>query len=172
MFRGGPAPQSSTGARARRLCPGLIFVTPRFDAYRAASTHIREIFSRYTDIIQPLSLDEAYLDVTVNKPGIASATQVAEEIRHLIRTETGLTASAGVSYNKFLAKLASDYRKPDGIFVVTPAMGPGFVEDLPVGRFHGVGPATAAKKNPPNSVLPSTWGMSACRLSAVTSRHH
>ena len=106
------------GARARRLCPGLIFVTPRFDAYRAASTHIRDIFSRYTDIVQPLSLDEAYLDVTVNKPGIASATQVAEEIRHLIRAETGLTASAGVSYNKLIAKLASDQNKPDGVCVV------------------------------------------------------
>lgn len=133
------------GARARRLCPGLIFVKPRFDAYRAASTHIREIFSRYTDIIQPLSLDEAYLDVTVNKPGIASATQVAEEIRHLIRTETGLTASAGVSYNKLIAKLASDQNKPDGVCVVRPSEGTAFIAAMPVRRIHGIGPVTARR---------------------------
>ncbi len=133
------------GARARRLCPGLIFVTPRFDAYRAASALIREIFSRYTDIIQPLSLDEAYLDVTVNKPGIASATQVAEEIRHLIRTETGLTASAGVSYNKLIAKLASDQNKPDGVCVVRPSEGAAFIATMPVRRIHGIGPVTARR---------------------------
>ena len=133
------------GARARRLCPGLIFVPPRFDAYRAASTHIREIFSRYTDIVQPLSLDEAYLDVTVNKPGIASATQVAEEIRHLIRTETGLTASAGVSYNKLIAKLASDQNKPDGVCVVRPSEGAAFIATMPVRRIHGIGPVTARR---------------------------
>ena len=133
------------GARARRLCPGLIFVKPRFDAYRAASSHIREIFSRYTDIVQPLSLDEAYLDVTVNKPGIASATQVAEEIRHLIRTETGLTASAGVSYNKLIAKLASDQNKPDGVCVVRPSEGAAFIAAMPVRRIHGIGPVTARR---------------------------
>lgn len=133
------------GSRARRLCPGLIFVTPRFDAYRAASTHIREIFSRYTDIVQPLSLDEAYLDVTVNKPGIASATQVAEEIRHLIRIETGLTASAGVSYNKLIAKLASDQNKPDGVCVVRPNEGAAFIAAMPVRRIHGIGPVTARR---------------------------
>lgn len=132
---------------ARRKCPELVFVKPRFEVYRAISQQIRAIFADYTPLIEPLSLDEAYLDVTENLKGEPSATRIAEEIRARIRAETGLTASAGVSYNKFLAKLASDQRKPDGLFVVTPAMGPGFVEALPVGRFHGVGPATAAKMN-------------------------
>jgi DNA polymerase-4 len=130
---------------AKRKCPDLVFVSPRFDAYKAISLQIREIFAEYTPIIEPLSLDEAYLDVTENLKGIASATQIAEEIRARIRAETELTASAGVSYNKFLAKLASDHRKPDGLFVITPAMGPAFVETLPVRKFHGVGPATAKK---------------------------
>ena len=130
---------------AKRKCPDLIFVKPRFDAYKAISLQIREVFAEYTPIIEPLSLDEAYLDVTENLKGIISATHIAEEIRARIRAETELTASAGVSYNKFLAKLASDHRKPDGIFVITPAMGPAFVETLPVRKFHGVGPATAKK---------------------------
>jgi DNA polymerase-4 len=130
---------------ARRKCPDLIFVKPRFEAYRAISLQIREIFAEYTPLIEPLSLDEAYLDVTENRKGIASATRIAEEIRAGIRATTGLTASAGVSYNKFLAKLASDHKKPDGLFVITPRMGAEFVEDLPIGKFHGVGPATAAK---------------------------
>src|SRR3954468_7676419 len=130
---------------AKRKCPELIFVKPRFDTYKAISLQIREIFAAYTPIIEPLSLDEAYLDVTENLKGIPSATQIAEDIRARIRAETGLTASAGVSYNKFLAKLASDHRKPDGLFVITPKMGPEFVETLPVRKFHGVGPATAAK---------------------------
>jgi DNA polymerase-4 len=130
---------------AKRKCPDLIFVKPRFDAYKAISLQIREIFAEYTPVIEPLSLDEAYLDVTENLKGIVSATQIAEEIRAKIRAESGLTASAGVSYNKFLAKLASDHRKPDGLFVITPKMGPVFVETLPVRKFHGVGPATARK---------------------------
>ncbi len=130
---------------AKRRCPELIFVKPRFDAYKAISDQIRQIFAEYTPIIEPLSLDEAYLDVTENLKGIISATKIAEEIRARIRAETGLTASAGVSYNKFLAKLASDHRKPDGLFVITPEMGPVFVETLPVRKFHGVGPATAKK---------------------------
>jgi len=130
---------------ARRKCPDLIFVKPRFDFYREVSLQIRAIFAEHTAIVEPLSLDEAYLDVTENLQGIASATEIAERIRAKIRSETRLTASAGVSYNKFLAKLASDHRKPDGLFVITPAMGPSFVEALPVERFHGVGPATAAK---------------------------
>src|SRR5437588_4745249 len=130
---------------AKRKCPDLIFVKPRFDAYKAISLQIREIFAEYTPIIESLSLDEAYLDVTENLKGIASATRIAEEIRARIRAETELTASAGVSYNKFLAKLASDHRKPDGLFVITPQMGPEFVETLPVRKFHGVGPATGAK---------------------------
>lgn len=132
---------------ARRKCPELIFVKPRFDAYRAISHQIRAIFAEYTDLIEPLSLDEAYLDVTANRHGHESATAIAEEIRARIRAETSLTASAGVSYNKFLAKLASDQRKPDGLFVITPRMGAAFVAALPVGKFHGVGPATAAKMN-------------------------
>jgi DNA polymerase IV len=130
---------------ARRKCPDLIFVKPRFDVYKEVSLQIRAIFAVYTAIVEPLSLDEAYLDVTENLQGIASATEIAEQIRAKIRAETQLTASAGVSYNKFLAKLASDYRKPDGLFVITPAMGPSFVESLPVKRFHGIGPATAAR---------------------------
>ena len=130
---------------AKRKCPDLIFVKPRFDAYRTISLQIREIFAAYTPIIEPLSLDEAYLDVTENLKGIVSATWIAEEIRARIRGETGLTASAGVSYNKFLAKLASDHKKPDGLFVITPEMGPAFVDTLPVRKFHGIGPATARK---------------------------
>ena len=130
---------------AKRKCPDLIFVKPRFDGYKAISLQIREIFAEYTPIIEPLSLDEAYLDVTANLKGTLSATQIAAEIRARIRTETDLTASAGVSYNKFLAKLASDHRKPDGLFVITPKMGPAFVETLLVRKFHGVGPATAKK---------------------------
>jgi DNA polymerase-4 len=130
---------------AKRKCPELIFVKPRFDAYKAISLQIRGIFAEYTPIIEPLSLDEAYLDVTENLKVVNSATEIAEEIRARIRAETALTASAGVSYNKFLAKLASDYHKPDGLFVITPKMGPEFVAVLPVRKFHGVGPATAAK---------------------------
>src|SRR5258706_4679590 len=130
---------------ARRKCPELIFTKPRFDVYREVSLQIRAIFAEYTPIIEPLSLDEAYLDVKENLKGITSATKIAEQIRERIWAETQLTASAGVSYNKFLAKLASDYRKPDGLFVITPAMGPEFVQTLPVRKFHAVGPATAAK---------------------------
>jgi DNA polymerase-4 len=132
---------------ARRKCPELIFVPPRFEVYKAVSQQIRASFAEHTPLIEPLSLDEAYLDVTENLQGIVSATEIAQRIRARIRAETGLTASAGVSYNKFLAKLASDHRKPDGLFVITPRMGPGFVEALPVGRFHGVGPATSARMN-------------------------
>src|SRR3954452_9643196 len=132
---------------AKRNCPDLIFVKPRFDVYKAVSLQIRAVFAEHTPLIEPLSLDEAYLDVTENLQGIASATEIAEAIRARIKAETELTASAGVSYNKFLAKLASDHRKPDGLFVITPQMGPAFVEDLPVGKFHGIGPATTAKMN-------------------------
>src|SRR5712675_202330 len=130
---------------AKRQCPDLIFVKPRFDAYKAVSLQFREIFAEHTPLIEPLSFDEAYLDVTENLQGIPTATEIAEKIRAKIRAETNLTASAGVSYNKFLAKLASDHRKPDGLFVITPKMGQVFVETLPVRRFHGVGPATAKK---------------------------
>ncbi len=133
------------GSRARRLCPALIFAPPRFDVYRSVSRQIRAIFGQFTDMIQPLSLDEAYLDVTENKQGLESATRIAEEIRRLIRAETGLTASAGVSYNKLLAKLASDQNKPDGLCVIRPDQGAAFVETMAVRRFHGIGPVTAAK---------------------------
>lgn len=130
---------------ALRRCPALIFVPPRFDVYRVVSQQIRAIFADYTDIIEPLSLDEAYLDVTEDRRQIGSATAIAEEIRARIKAETRLTASAGVSYNKFIAKLASDQNKPDGLCVIKPAQGPAFVAALPVRRFHGVGPVTAAK---------------------------
>jgi DNA polymerase IV len=130
---------------ASRHCPDLIFVKSRFDAYREVSRQIRDIFARHTDLIQPLSLDEAYLDVTHDKQGIGSAVKIAKLIRAAIREETGLTASAGVSYNKFIAKLASDQNKPDGMCVILPEQGAEFVAGLPVRRFHGVGPRTAEK---------------------------
>ena len=132
---------------AKRQCPDLIFVKPRFEVYKAVSQQIREIFAEHTPIIEPLSLDEAYLDVTENLQGIPLARDIALAIRAKIKQETGLNASAGISYNKFLAKLASDHRKPNGQYVITPEMGPAFVENLPVGKFHGIGPATSAKMN-------------------------
>jgi DNA polymerase-4 len=130
---------------AKRKCPELIFVSPRFEVYRAVSHQIREIFAEYTPLVELLALDEAYLDVTLNLKHISSATEIAEQIRARIRFETGLTASAGVSYNKFLAKMASNQRKPDGLFVISPRMGAAFVQALPVGKFHGIGPVTYAK---------------------------
>jgi DNA polymerase-4 len=132
---------------AKRKCPDLIFVRHRFDVYREVSQQIRQIFLDYTPLVEPLSLDEAYLDVTENLKGMTSATEIAREIRARIKETTQLTASAGVSYNKFLAKIASDQNKPDGLCVITPARGPEFVATLPVRKFHGVGPATAAKMN-------------------------
>jgi DNA polymerase-4 len=130
---------------AMRQCAELVFVPPRFEVYRAVSRQIRAIFAHYTALIEPLSLDEAYLDVTQDLRGLQTASATAKEIRAQILKETGLTASAGISYNKFLAKLASSQRKPNGQFVITPEMGPEFIASLPVARFHGVGPATAAK---------------------------
>jgi DNA polymerase-4 len=132
---------------AKRQCPDLIFVKPRFEVYKAVSQQIREIFAEHTLIIEPLSLDEAYLDVSENLQGIPLARDVALAIRSKIKEVTGLNASAGISYNKFLAKLASDHRKPNGQYVITPEMGPAFVEALPVGKFHGIGPATSTKMN-------------------------
>jgi DNA polymerase-4 len=132
---------------ALRKCPELVFVKPRFEVYKDVSRQIRSIFAEYTPLIEPLSLDEAYLDVTHNLKQIESATQLAQEIRARIYTETQLTASAGISYNKFLAKLASDHRKPNGQFVIKPHEGLAFVETLAVGQFHGIGPATAARLN-------------------------
>jgi DNA polymerase IV len=130
---------------AMRLCAELVFVPPRFDVYRAISRQIHAIFADYTTLIEPLSLDEAYLDVTENRRGLPTASATAREIRTRIFQETGLTASAGVSYNKFLAKLASGQRKPNGQFVITPEMGADFIASLPVAKFHGVGPVTAAR---------------------------
>ncbi|AYD04165.1 DNA polymerase IV [Neorhizobium sp. NCHU2750] len=130
---------------AARKCPDLIFVKPRFEVYRAISQQIREIFAEYTPLIEPLSLDEAYLDVTENLKGMPIATEIAQEIRAKIKEVTGLNASAGISYNKFLAKMASDLNKPNGQAVITPKNGPAFVEGLAVKKFHGVGPATAEK---------------------------
>lgn len=132
-------------AKAARLCPELIFRRPRFDVYRQVSRQIRTIFLDYTPLVEPLSLDEAYLDVTTDLRGIGSATRIAELIRQRIREETGLTASAGVSYNKFLAKLASDQNKPDGMCLIRPGEGAQFVSGLPVRRFHGIGPRGAEK---------------------------
>jgi DNA polymerase-4 len=126
-------------------CPQLIFVPARFEVYREVSTQIRNIFLEYTDLVEPLSLDEAYLDVTVNKPGIASATVIAQEIKKRTKEAVGLTVSAGVSVNKFLAKVASDWKKPDGLFVILPDKVESFVEDLKIEQFWGVGKVTAAK---------------------------
>ncbi len=130
---------------AKKKCPDLIFMPPRFDVYRAVSQQIREIFHEYTDLVEPLSLDEAYLDVTVNKKGMTIATEIAEEIRAKIFARTGLTASAGVSFQKFLAKVASGQRKPNGIFVIRPSQAEAFMEALPIRKFHGVGPATTER---------------------------
>ena len=130
---------------AIRKCPELIFRPPRFEVYKAVSRQIHAIFADYTPLIEPLSLDEAYLDVTDNLRGIPTASATAKEIRARILEETGLTASAGISYCKFIAKLASDFRKPNGQYVVPPEQGEAFVEALPVTKFYGVGPVTAAK---------------------------
>ena len=132
---------------AHRLCDNLIFVPPRFEVYKHVSCQIRAIFADYTPLIEPLSLDEAYLDVTQNLRNLSTASETAQVIRRRIYEETGLTASAGVSYNKFLAKMASDMRKPNGQFVIPPENGAAFVEGLEVKKFHGVGPVTAAKLN-------------------------
>jgi len=131
--------------RAERLCPAAIFVAPDFPRYRAVSRSVREIFKRHTDLIEPLSLDEAYLDVTENKTGLPTATLVARTIREQIRQELNLTASAGVAPNKFLAKLASDWHKPDGLFVIRPEDIDAFLLPLPVGRLPGVGKVTEEK---------------------------
>ncbi|HEX4019760.1 MAG TPA: DNA polymerase IV [Acidobacteriaceae bacterium] len=131
--------------RAERLCPNAVFVAPDFTRYRAVSRLVRDIFRRHTDLIEPLSLDEAYLDVTENKTGLTTATRVARSIREQIRQELHLTASAGVAPNKFLAKIASDWKKPDGIFVIRPADVETFLPPLPVRRLPGVGKVTGEK---------------------------
>ena len=130
---------------AARLCPDLIFVRSRFDQYREVSRQIREIFFEYTDLVEPLSLDEAYLDVTENKKGILTATQIAREIRQRILEETQLTASAGISINKFLAKVATDINKPNGMTLIPPDRAEAFLEKLEIGKFFGIGAKTAEK---------------------------
>ena len=134
-----------SSARAARLCPEAVFIKPRFDVYRRISEQIRTIFLRYTELVEPLSLDEAYLDVSDSRLFQGSATRIAAAVKTDIRNATGLTASAGVSYNKFLAKIASDMDKPDGLYVITPEAGAAFIESLPIGRFFGVGKATEAR---------------------------
>jgi DNA polymerase IV len=162
--------------RAERLCPAAIFVAPDFTRYRAVSKSVREIFQRHTDLIEPLSLDEAYLDVTQNKTGLPTATLVARTIREQIRREVNLTASAGVAPNKFLAKLASDWRKPDGLFVIQPEEIDAFLVPLPVGRLPGVGKVTGEKlaklgiqtvgdlRRPDRSALEGSFGRYGLRL--------
>jgi DNA polymerase-4 len=130
---------------AMRKCPSLIFVPPRFEVYKAISMQIREIFAEHTLLIEPLSLDEAYLDVTENLQNIPVATDIANAIRAKVKEVTGLTCSAGISYNKFLAKMASGHNKPNGYFVIRPSEGAAFVQQLKIEKFHGVGPATAAR---------------------------
>jgi DNA polymerase-4 len=132
-------------SRAWRLCPHAIFLRPRFSMYRRVSNEIRQIFQTVTELIEPLSLDEAFLDVTDCPHCNGSATRIARKIKQAIRDRTRLTASAGVSYNKFLAKIASDMDKPDGLFLITPEQGPSFIEQLPVRKFFGIGKATEAK---------------------------
>lgn len=133
------------GFKAQQLCPDLIFVHHRFEVYKEVSKQIHEIFRQHTDLIEPLSLDEAYLDVTENKQGISLATDIARTIKAEIKSVTQLTASAGVSYNKFLAKVASGWKKPDGLTVITPARAEAFVEQLPIEKFYGIGKVTADK---------------------------
>lgn len=132
---------------AKRKCPDLIFVKPRFARYKEISNQVRNIFHEFTDLVEPLSLDEAYLDVTYSKKGKPSATLIAQEIRNRIFEETRLTASAGVSFNKFLAKVASDVNKPNGIFVITPAKADDFIDNLEIRKFYGIGKVTAEKFN-------------------------
>ncbi len=130
---------------ARKKCPSLIFVKPRFNLYKEVSQQIRDIFFEYTDLVEPLSLDEAFLDVTENRKNIPLATDIAKEIKQKIRNVTGLTASAGVSVNKFLAKIASDYDKPDGLYVIKPHEAEAFVEKLEIEKFFGIGKVTSEK---------------------------
>ncbi|HEU0124879.1 MAG TPA: DNA polymerase IV, partial [Flavobacterium sp.] len=134
-----------SGVLAKKYCPHIIFVRPRFDRYKEISSKIHKIFNEYTDLVEPLSLDEAYLDVTHNKKGNPSASLLAQEIRMRIFNEVGLTASAGISINKFVAKIASDYNKPNGQKTVNPDEVEAFLEDLPIRKFYGVGKVTTEK---------------------------
>jgi len=136
-----------SAAKAHRLCPHAVFLRPRFEVYRKVSAELLIIFKRFTELVEPLSLDEAYLDVTDCDVYNGSATRIAKVIKHCIKDETRLTASAGVSYNKFLAKIASDMDKPDGLYVITPDQGESFIEQLEIGKFFGIGKATETKMN-------------------------
>ena len=138
-------------AKAYRICPSLIFIKPRFDRYKEVSAKIHEIFRRYTDEIEPLALDEAFLDVTYNKMELKSATVIANQIREAIRQEIGITCSAGISYSKFFAKIATEVNKPDGYFTITPEQGPEYVKNLAIEKFFGVGKVTAEKMH--------SWGI-------------
>lgn len=155
-------------AKARELCPQLIFVHSRMKHYQAVSRQVREIFERYTDIIEPVSIDEAFLDVTNNKIGAQTGLQIAKQIKKDIRDELGLIASAGVSYNKFLAKIASDYRKPDGLCVIHPDQAIEFIDRLPIEAFWGVGPATAKRLHALGiNTAPQLRAMSLARLTEL-----
>ncbi len=155
-------------AKARELCPQLIFVHSRMKHYQAVSRQVREIFERYTDIIEPVSIDEAFLDVTNNKIGVQTGLQIAKQIKKDIRDELGLIASAGVSYNKFLAKIASDYRKPDGLCVIHPDQAIEFIDRLPIEAFWGVGPATAKRLHALGiNTAPQLRAMSLARLTEL-----
>lgn len=155
-------------AKARELCPQLIFVHSRMKHYQAVSRQVREIFKRYTDIIEPVSIDEAFLDVTNNKIGAQTGLQIAKQIKKDIRDELGLIASAGVSYNKFLAKIASDYRKPDGLCVIHPDQAIEFIDRLPIEAFWGVGPATAKRLHALGiNTAPQLRAMSLARLTEL-----
>ncbi len=152
--------------KAKRLCPQIIFVPNRMEVYAAVSAQIRSIFTDYTDLIEPLSLDEAFLDVTHNKLDMSLAVDIAVEIKRRIREETGLVASAGVSYNKFLAKIASDFRKPDGLCTIHPDQAMAFIDNLPVESFWGVGPVTARKMHALG--IHNGWLLRSCSLEMLT----
>lgn len=155
-------------AKARELCPQLIFVHSRMKHYQAVSRQVREIFERYTDVIEPVSIDEAFLDVTANKIGAQTGLEIAKLIKRDIREELGLIASAGVSYNKFLAKIASDYRKPDGLCVIHPDQAIDFIDRLPIEAFWGVGPATAKRLHALGiNTAPELRAMSLARLTEL-----
>lgn len=134
-----------SAAQAHQKCPHAVFLKPRFTAYRQVSAQIQAVFHQFTDLVEPLSLDEAYLDVSNNNEFSGSATLIAKEIKRLIKEKTNLNASAGISYNKFLAKIASDMDKPDGLYLITPEQGPEFIKSLPVRKFHGIGKATETR---------------------------
>jgi DNA polymerase-4 len=148
-LRGKPVAVGGSGERhvvsAKRLCPDLIFVRHRFERYNEISEQVFEILKEYSDLVEPLSIDEAFLDVTSDRKNIGSATIIAREIKKEIKRRTGLTASAGISFNKFLAKIASEIKKPDGLFVILPEEAEKFIEELPVEKFYGIGKVTAAK---------------------------